>query len=382
MTIDKKNFCMAPFREAVIETNGTLIPCCEYKYPAPKHQSLEDFDQFDQWWNQDMGILREQMLTNQPNSGCDYCKSKEQIPGQNHLRHYINNKYETEMPWIYPVEPRIEFVEMRFGNYCNLSCIMCGAYASSSIATEYVKNKDTFIQNGFRLHNESSLKTVRWWEEPGAMDRLYGLLEHVKYIHFTGGEPMMIPEVVDILNYMNPDQVAKVSMNTNMTKFTDRAYQALSRFRQVQINASMEGVAEHNDYVRYGSEWHTIARAVDKLRSMANVYLLPVHVLQHTSIYTLPRLKAYCQDNRLQLKCSEIYHNSAHGISTIDSVSPADVAQFREYLEANPDQTFQAWVAKYNFDPEKHARYQKYVTMLDSIRGTDFLATFSPKWVL
>jgi hypothetical protein len=105
-------------------------------------------------------------------------------------------------------------------------------------------------------------------------------------------------------------------------------------------------------------------------------------VLQHTSIYTLPRLKAYCQDIGLQLKCSEIYHNSAHGISTIDSVSPADVAQFREYLEVNPDQTFQAWVAKYNFDPEKHARYQKYVTMLDSIRGTDFLATFSPKWVL
>jgi sulfatase maturation enzyme AslB (radical SAM superfamily) len=181
---------------------------------------------------------------------------------------------------------------------------------------------------------------------------------------------------------MNPDQVLRVSMNTNMTKFTDRAYQALSRFRQVQINASMEGVAEHNDYVRYGSTWETITEAVNKMRGMPNVYILPVHVLQHTSVYTLPRLKAYCQDNGLQLKCSEIYHNSAHGISTIDSVSPADVDQFKRYLEQNPDQTFQAWAAKYNFNLEKHQRYQKYVTMLDSIRGTDFQATFSPNWVL
>jgi radical SAM protein with 4Fe4S-binding SPASM domain len=382
MTIDKKNFCMAPFREVVIETNGTLLPCCEYKYPAPKYQSQEDFSEFEHWWSSDMGRLREQMLTNQSNSGCDYCKSKEQIPGQNHLRHYINNKYMYETPWIKPVEPRIEFMEIRFGNYCNLSCIMCGAYASSSIAAEYIKHKDTFIERGFRLHNESSLKTVRWWEEPGALERLYKMARDVKYIHFTGGEPMMIPEVVDILNHMDPEKVVKVSMNTNLTRFNERIYTALSRFRLVQINASVEGVAEHNDYVRYGSQWPQLEEAIARLRTMPNVDLLPVHVLQHTSIFTLPRLKAYMQANGLRLKCSEVYHNSGHGVLTIDSVSPADVDNFKQYLEQNPDQTFQAWAAKYNFNLEKHKKYQKYVTMLDSIRGTDFQATFSPNWVL
>lgn len=373
---------MAPFREVVIETNGALIPCCEYKYPAPKHQSQENFDEFDQWWDQDMGQLRQQMLTNQPNSSCDYCKSKEQIPGQNHLRHYINNKYMLETPWIKPVEPRVEFMEIRFGNYCNLSCIMCGAYASSSIASEYIKHKDKFIQQGFRLHNESSLKTVRWWEEPGALERLYDMARDVKYIHFTGGEPMMIPEVVDILNAMDPDRVVKVSMNTNLTKFNERIYTALSRFKLVQIHASMEGVAEHNDYVRYGSEWSQLEATVARLRTMPNVDILPVHVLQHTSIFTLPRLKAYCQDNGLRLKCSEVYYNSGHGVLTIDSVSPADVDGFKQYLRLNPDATFEAWVAKYNFNLEKHTRYREYVALLDSIRNTDFLATFSPNWVL
>lgn len=382
MTIDKANFCMAPFREVVIDTNGALLPCCEYKYPAPKYRSQETFNEFDQWWTDDMGQLREQMLTNQPNAGCNYCKSKEQIPGQNHLRHFINRKYQIDTHWIKPAEPRIEFMEVRFGNYCNLSCIMCGAYASSSIAAEYVRHKDKFVQRGFRLNNEASLKTQRWWEEPGAMDRLYAMARDVKYIHFTGGEPMMIPEVVDILNTMDPDRVIRVSMNTNLTKFNERIYTALGRFRSVQVNASIEGVAEHNDYVRHGSQWHQLEETIVRLRTMPNVNILPVHVLQHTSVFTLPRLKAYCQSNNLQLKCCEVYHNSGHGILTIDSVSPADVAVFQQYLAQNPDPTFQAWVNKYNFNPEKHARYREYVALLDSIRNTDFDTVFHPNWVL
>ena len=382
MTIDKTNFCMAPFREVVIETNGTLIPCCEYKYPAPKYQSQETFGEFGQWWDSDMGRMRELMLTNQPDPGCSYCKSKEQIPNQNHLRTYINKKYPIENPWTRPPEPRIEFLEIRFGNYCNLSCIMCGAYASSSIATEYVRHRDKFEQRGFRIHNEATLKTVRWWEEPGALDRLYALARDVKYIHFTGGEPMMIPEVVDILNSMDPDQVIKVSMNTNLTKFNERIYTALSRFRLVQINASMEGIAEHNDYVRYGSQWQQLEEAVARLRTMPNVDLLPVHVLQHTSVFALPRLKDYCQSQGLKLMCSEVYHNSGHGVLTIDSVSPADVSEFQAYLDQNPDPTFQAWVNKYCFNQEKHARYREYIALLDSIRNTDFDAVFHPHWVL
>jgi sulfatase maturation enzyme AslB (radical SAM superfamily) len=171
-------------------------------------------------------------------------------------------------------------------------------------------------------------------------------------------------------------------MNTNLTKFNERIYTALGRFRSVQVNASIEGVAEHNDYVRHGSQWHQLEETIVRLRTMPNVNILPVHVLQHTSVFTLPRLKAYCQSNNLQLKCCEVYHNSGHGILTIDSVSPADVAVFQQYLAQNPDPTFQAWVNKYNFNPEKHARYREYVALLDSIRNTDFDTVFHPNWVL
>lgn len=383
MNIDRKNFCMAPFREVVVETNGTMLPCCEYKYPAPKHQSLNHFNNFDTWHKVELGQLRQRMLDNQPDPGCDYCKSKEQIPGQAHLRSYINGKYPDETPWTASeITTNIDFLEVRFGNYCNLGCIMCGAYASSSIASEYIKNEDKFINSGFKIHEgqRHSLKTVRWWEEPGALDKLYDIAKEVKYIHFTGGEPMMIPEVVDILNAMDPERVIKVSMNSNMTKFTDRAYRAFERFKLVHINASMEGVEEHNDYVRYGSAWQLITETVARLRNMPNVNILPVHVLQHTSVFALPRLKQYCQDIGLPLKCSEVYHQSAWGNITLHSVSPHDIEKFKLYLAENPDPTFQAWIDKYKFDLHKHQRFHQYVDMLDSIRGTNFSATFNPTW--
>jgi len=82
MTIDKKNFCMAPFREAVIETNGTLLPCCEFKYPAPKYQSQETFGEFDQWWTEDMGHLREQMLTTNPMQVAIIARAKNRYPAR------------------------------------------------------------------------------------------------------------------------------------------------------------------------------------------------------------------------------------------------------------------------------------------------------------
>jgi len=374
---------MAPFREVVVETNGTLLPCCEYKYPPPKHQSLNHFDQFDTWYSDELGQLRQRMLDNQPDPGCNYCKSKEQIPGQAHLRPYINGKYAEQVPWVQPLSPRIDFLEIRFGNYCNLGCIMCGAYASSTIASEYIRHESTFVQNGFQLHDSQrhTLKTVRWWEEPGALDRLYTIARGARYIHFTGGEPMMIPEVVDILNAMDADRVIKVSMNSNMTRFTDRAYQAFERFQLVHINASMEGVAEHNDYVRHGSDWSQITETVERLRTMPNVNIMPVHVLQHTSIFALPRLRTYCESVGLQLKCSEVYHQSAHGNITRDSASPVDVQRFRDYLNDNPEPTFQAWIDKYQFDPVRHAGFHRYVNMLDSIRGTNFDSTFNPTWM-
>jgi len=361
----------------VIDTDGSMLPCCEYKYPAPTHKSENNFSNFDTWWTVENEALRQKMLNNQHDDGCTYCKNKESIPGQFHLRLYHNKCYPIKQD---NYTPEIQQIEIRFGNYCNLKCLMCGPYASSSLSEEYVRNNELFSSNDFKVYN---VKTIRWWEEPGALDKLYSMVQHVKSIHMTGGEPMMIPEVVDVLNSIENTNV-KVTFNTNMTRFTKKVFVALSRFKTVGISASLEGVGKHNDYIRYGSKWETIVQAVDTIKKYPNIQLTIETVLQHSSIYTLPDLIKYAKDNNIKIHFNEVYTNSGYGSGgylTINSAAPDDVEKFKLYLKENPNPTLESWINSYKFDPEQHAKFRKFVGVTDKIRGVSFQQMFNPAWI-
>lgn len=376
--IDLTNFCAAPFNEILIDTDGKILPCCEYKYPTNSRGTFS-LTQFDELQQTQMHILRQKMLDNVHDTGCTYCKNKERIPGQLQLRKNINYKH--------PVIPvsndyDIKGIEIRFGNYCNLKCIMCGTYASSSLDEEYTKHKTIFLANKFHTDNS---KTVRWWEDPGALNRLQSIVKNVKYIHFAGGEPMMVPELIDILNTINDDKIIRISFNTNMTKLTDKLLNSLSRFKKgvVNISASLEGVGKQNDYVRYGSKWDTISNAIDQVLALPNLNLSISSVLQATSVYSVPGLIEYAKNKKISLKFSEVYSESGYGTGgylTINSVTPADIAILQQYLDTTPNSVLQAWINTYKFNLEKHIQFRKYTEMIDSIRGTDFKTTFNPIW--
>jgi sulfatase maturation enzyme AslB (radical SAM superfamily) len=259
---------------------------------------------------------------------------------------------------------------------------MCGPYASSSLSEEYIRHKQTFLLNNFKT---DAKRTVRWWEEPGAYDRLYHIVKNVDEIHMTGGEPMMTPEVADILNSIENTDV-RISFNTNMTKFSDRIFDALSRFKKVEIYASLEGIEKHNDYIRYGSEWAVIEQAIEKIKTYPGIRLSIHPVLQHVSIYSMPNLVEFANNNKIRLQFNEIYPESAYGDNnggylTLNSAAPNDVDKFKQYLAQHPNPTLEKWASTYKFDPELHATFRRFVAMTDSIRGVSFEQTFNPSWI-
>ena len=54
MSNEPEKFCKAPFKTAVIDTDGTLLPCCEYmSYKSkltPYKLNADDTWMFKQWW--------------------------------------------------------------------------------------------------------------------------------------------------------------------------------------------------------------------------------------------------------------------------------------------------------------------------------------------
>ena len=94
MSNEPEKFCKAPFKTAVIDTDGTLLPCCEYmSYKSkltPYKLNADDTWMFKQWWKKGLDPLRESMLEGKVDPGCEHCINKEKNPNLNSLRKLTN----------------------------------------------------------------------------------------------------------------------------------------------------------------------------------------------------------------------------------------------------------------------------------------------------
>ena len=317
MSDEPKTFCKAPFKTAVIDTDGFLKPCCEFMTHESKldHYKLNYADDwmFKKWWEEGLDPLREKMLKGEVDPGCRYCISKEKNAGVNHLRigtnknipdtfeeiknDYLQNKRE------YPKQ-----VELRLGNYCNLKCIMCGPYASSSLMAEYKMNKKQFNEQGIVSNWEDPNMPKDWYSYEHNKEIMLDVVSKASRIHFGGGEPFISPVIVEVLNSINSKTYLR--FNTNMTRINARVLDALKKFDTIEIEASIDGVGPHNDYLRNGSKWNIILENFKKLKTCNNINVDISYILQHTSLYTLKDVIAFANDTDIKIRFGEVYDGS------------------------------------------------------------------------
>lgn len=369
---------MAPFKTAMIDKDGSMKPCCGYIMPPT--QKFSTVDDIRQWWTNELENLRSDVTSDKLNVGCSGCYQNEYNQHLLSLRQYTNLSY-NQLPETITKLENIDSLEIRMSNYCNLRCIMCGPYASSSIAQEYRDYADDYKIFGY-MPNET---TVRWWENIHDNSDFMMVLKNVTKIHFSGGEPLLVPETVDMLDKLDPAKLTLLHITTNLTKLNQRILDSLKKFDKVDITVSLEGIGDHNDYIRYGSDWTIIDSNLKTLMEMPNVTVTIHHVLQHTSIYTLPKLIEYCDNLGLNLSFLEVYFESlpSPGVLTICSAPLPDVVNFKNWLssyDGKNKQLLETWANTYNKNDYLLEKFQTYVNILDRIRKLNFYETFHPSW--
>ena len=395
MSDEPKTFCKAPFKTAVIDTGGELLPCCEFMTNesalAPSKLNYADDWQFNQWWEKGLDPLREKMLKGEVDPGCRYCISKEKNAGVSSLRigtnKYISDTFEEiKNDYLQKKREYPKQVELRLGNYCNLKCIMCGPYASSSIMTEYKKHKKEYNDFGIGSDWEDPNMPKDWYTYEHNKETLMDVASKAIRVNFGGGEPFISPMIVEVLEAISPN--THLRFNTNMTRINDKVLEALKKFDHIEIEASIDGVGAHNEYYRSGSRWDLIVENFKKLKSYDNIKLNVDYVLQHTSLYTLKDVMAFVNDMDLSVNFGEVYYGSVDGSGhlTINSALEKDIDNFKKWLDSSNSisrgykNTIHTWLGSYKPNAMLHTRFKKYVKMLDSFRGTDFVKTFNPSW--
>jgi len=373
-------FCKAPFSNAVIDNNGKLLPCCTFIASESHKINSGHIQDFDKWWNQDLKSLRKKMIDGELDGGCRHCvrqegttESHRQVRNASFQRteEDITDQFLRDKDFVYPEE-----IEIRMGNLCNLNCIMCGTYASHSIINEYEKHKEEYNQLGIYQDTKKHF----WWEDEKTRRNVLRLVSKVNSVNFAGGEPLISPFLPTILETMS-DQCT-VGFNSNLTILKEKVLEMLKKFKGVRLLLSLDGIGSHNDYLRFGSKWQDISDNLQKISTLPNIKIKANFILQHTSLYTLPRVLEWADKNNHPLMFSLVYDKSVDGTGmlTINSANPNTFGKFKEWFDNSKfKQRYKEiddWLESYKYDENLEVRFNKYTDMLDRIRKNDFNFTF------
>lgn len=197
--------------------------------------------------------IRQDMLDNKPILACGSCYSDEEnliisprqralsdIVKRNHskLLHDQIAKHRSNhsiIPYSY---------DLRISNNCNLSCQICDADHSSTIAKQMSVN-DPYLT--YEIDLDINPQSV--------------------WIYLAGGEPFLIKRFVSMLEKIQ-NLNCEIIVNTNGTVVTQSLINQLNRFNNVCITVSIDGVGLLNEQLRRGSSWTAIDKNIDLFKDL------------------------------------------------------------------------------------------------------------------
>lgn len=259
---DNKVFCMAPWVHTHIWPNGDVYPCCMSDTNMPVANYKQDGDLKISWNSEKYKELRANMLAGKESKECNRCYEQEQY-GKYNLRMQLNDDFAHRYDLVEQTQPdghldnlELLYLDIRFSNICNLMCRTCGPDLSSqwgvAVAAKYPDRKQPAL-----IRIESSSKNREFWDD------LSQYIENVERIYFAGGEPLLMQEHYNMLNYLTEREKFNIKIYYN-TNFSTLDYKNISvldywkKFNQIVVCASLDGSHEKGELIRKGLEWDKV----------------------------------------------------------------------------------------------------------------------------
>jgi MoaA/NifB/PqqE/SkfB family radical SAM enzyme len=302
--IPSKTFCQIPWLHRYTNEQGWHMLCCvgegeaNFLHNAAGHalhvnQGLTDAQVLN---SPDLKQIRLAMLQGAWPAACERCRQMEEAGGTS-SRNYFNNRYSH---WIEDsfdqttadgtlTRPAVRYADLRLGNVCNLTCRMCGPGESRLWADHFVQVQPKEYQLPAEALNAARNDN---WVKNGHLEWLLReCLPCVEGFNFGGGEPLIIPEMVDLLEYCIASGRAPeidLAYNTNITALPDKVTRLWPKFRSTSLVCSIDGFGPLNEYIRRPSKWRDIDRNLRLLEQHAEEWKLkPIAVSTTLQIYNV-----------------------------------------------------------------------------------------------
>ena len=275
MNLPHDKFCVLPWVSLETSPIGSVRPCC-----LAEDEIVDDAgEKFDLNTASFAGIqnsrymqdLRQQFLDKKQPQTCRKCwreersgRTSKRMHTLDRLKHMISDQ-----TWSTDAKP-LMFLDLKLGNICNLKCRICGSWSSSTFATEEINHMPADERKTSQHY--LMLKQGAWpRENPVFWKEIDQIVDQLRYIEFTGGEPFMIQEHFDMLQGLVERGIAgniEIHYNTNGTQWPEQAENIWRHFKTVEIAFSIDDVGARFEYQRSNAVWSEVVQNIQRFREL------------------------------------------------------------------------------------------------------------------
>lgn len=275
-----QTLCLAPWTHTYLSPQTERRMCCASREPAQNFEQYIDTKSgsgkyipitLEEHWNSEhMRSVRRRMLAGETLPECEVCNDKllntsvyrsyfDSLFGHKYLQ-VLESTDETGYTTMKPVS-----WDYRFSNLCNFKCRMCGDMLSSSWESEQRQNnmidwsnpKNTWMQPEVKQQIESFQNTQIEAEFADAVEN-----HRVEEVYWVGGEPLMYEQhwrYMQRIIELGDGKNVYARYNTNLSRISYRGCNLyddiLSKLRDWQICASLDGTEAIGEYIRTGLDY-------------------------------------------------------------------------------------------------------------------------------
>ncbi len=417
-------FCIYPWMQFILGPAQHIKLCClsetKIKDENGKAYTFEKNSLEDCWNGYGLRQIRKKMLAGEKLKACEHCYYQESL-GRTSCRQYSSEEWfksksgkeifdRVKKSRIngYRVYGPPLYLDIRPGNLCNLKCRMCNPENSSKIHQEQKEllkeNPLEFtplIDTSYFEKNEKN-HISSWHKNEDIWKNIYKWASGAKQLYFTGGEPTLIKENWELIDHLKQKGYSKnihLIFNINCTQAPDKLIDTFEAFSTVEINFSIDGYKEVQEYIRYPSQWKEIESNIIKIlkNKKENVHFNFTPVVQVYNILNITQILQWIDE--LQITYGKIKTNMVMctGPEFLDiAILPKIIkrkalSRIEEHIENIKDsyKKNDSFLLECLFaitkvlkteeknDIKKHLkRFYKYTTLLDKKRGDNFKKTF------
>ena len=345
MNIPHSKFCVLPWLSLEASPIGTVRPCCladdeildnsgeKFRLTTATFQDIQNSDH--------MTRLREQFLAGEQPQTCRKCWSEERAGRTSKRMHTLDRlKHMGITPEWTPDAKPLMFLDLKLGNICNLKCRICGSWSSSQFAAEEIAHTRPEQRKASPAYQ--MLRDGAWpRENPQFWRQIDSVVDDIRYIEFTGGEPFMIAEHFAMLQGMVDRGIAgqvEIHYNTNGTQYPEQAVHIWKHFKTVEIAFSIDDVGARFEYQRSNAVWTQVCENLDRFRDLKEIYPnIQLQVCTTVNVFNvryLGEVAAWLEQN--QSSFDFVYWNMMHDAWYFSIACLPDSAKtaIAEYLDS------------------------------------------------